>query len=205
MDDTSLDTRIFEERLSIKPAPWLTLDTWEDLQLCLRYSQAVANEKYSMETQPQQWFTVALATLQSLKFTLFEHTHKTIVYEPHLLALSDVYSGYLPPPREKGPWFKSLDENVQAALQSAGTRTFTVMNASSHLSIEMDHEGDQVPVAILFYAYCITDPIEPTRKLNLIFDHLGARFNAAGFAPLRKDLQARNREKLRAILERELD
>ena len=150
MGDTSLDTRIFEERLRIKPAPWLTLETWEDLQLCLRYSQAMANEKYSMETQPQQWFAVALATLQSLKFTLFEHTHKTIVYEPHLLALSDVYSGYLPPPREKGPWFKSLEENVQAALQSAGTHTFTVMNASSHLSIEMDHEGDKIPVAILF-------------------------------------------------------
>ena len=67
MGDTNLDTRVFEERLSIKPAPWLTLETWEDLQLCLRYSQAVANEKFSMETQPQQWFTVALATMKSMK------------------------------------------------------------------------------------------------------------------------------------------
>lgn len=205
MSDTSLDTRIFEERLRIKPAPWLTLETWEDLQLCLRHSQALANEEYSMETQPRQWFAHALATLKSLKFTLYGHTHKTIVYEPHLLALSDVYSGFLPPPRAKGPWFKSLEENIQNALQSAGARTFTVMNASSHLSIEMDHEGDQVPVAILFYIYCVTDPDEPTRKLNLIFHHLGARFNAEGFAPLRKGLQATNREKLRAILERELE
>ncbi|GAB1614668.1 hypothetical protein HU764_027090 [Pseudomonas sp. SWRI100] len=205
MSDASLDTRIFEERLRIKPAPWLTLETWEDLQLCLRYSQAMANEKYSMETQPEQWFTVVIATLQTLQFTVFEHTHKAIAYEPHLLALSDVYSGYLPPLRAKGPWFKSLEANVKAALQSAGRHTFNVMNASSHLSIEMDHEGDKIPVAILFFAYCVTDPAQPTRKLNLVFDHLGARFNPGDFAPLRKDLQARNREKLLAILKRELE
>ncbi|GLH30988.1 hypothetical protein BR1R5_03740 [Pseudomonas sp. BR1R-5] len=205
MSDASLDTRIFEERLNIKPAPWLTLETWEDLQLCLRYSQAVANEKYSMETQPEQWFTVVIATLQSLKFTLFEHTHQAISYEPHLHALSDVYSGYIPPLREKGPWFKSVEENVKAAMQSAGMHTFNVMNASSHLSIEMDHEGDEIPVAILFYVYCKTDPVEPTQKLNLIFDHLGARFNLGEFAPLRKDLQARNREKLLAVLKRKLE
>lgn len=205
MSDKSLDTRIFEERLSIKPAPWLTLETWEDLQLCLRYSQAMANEKYSMETQPEQWFKVVIATLRSLKFSVIEHTQKAIAYEPHLHALSDVYSGYLPPLREKGPWFKSLEENVKAAMQSAGLHTFNVMNASSHLSIEMDHDGEQVPVAILFYVYCITDPVAPTQKLNLIFDHLGARFNPGAFAPLRKGLQVRNSEKLLALLKRELE
>ncbi|WP_060512229.1 hypothetical protein [Pseudomonas sp. NBRC 111124] len=204
MNDTGLGTRIFEERLRIKPAPWLSLETWEDLQLCLRYSQAIANEKYSMETQPEQWFAVVLTALQSLKFSLLGHTHQKIDYEPHLHALSDVYSGYLPPLREKGPWFKSLEENVQAALQSSGKHTFAVMNASSHLSIEMDHEGDEVPVAILFYVYCVTAPEAPTQKLNLVFDHLGARFNSDAFAPLREDLQARNREKLREILKREL-
>lgn len=205
MDATHLDTRIFEQRLNIKPAPWLTLETWEDLQLCLRYSQAIANESYSMETQPAPWFSVVLATLRSLHFTLLEHTHKKIVYEPHLLALSDVYNGYIPPPRDKGPWFKSMEKNVQAAVNSAGMRTVSVMNASSHLSIEMDHEGDAIPVGILFYVYCITDPDEPTKKLNLIFDHLGARFNPVAFAPLRTELQSRNREKLRAILKRELE
>lgn len=203
MGDTNMDTRIFEEALRIKPAPWLTLDTWEDLQLCLRYSQAMSNEKYSMETQPEQWFAVVLATLQSLKFSLFEHTHKSIVYDPHREALSDVYNGYLPPPREKGPWFKGLDNKYQAAA-SDDAYTIKVMNVSSHLSIEMDCEDDKIPVVILFYVYCITDPVEPTKKLNLVFDHLGARFNPSAFALLRKDLEARNREKLIEILNREL-
>lgn len=205
MSDTSLDTRIFDERLTVKPAPWLTLETWEDLQLCLRYSQAMANDEYSMETQPEQWLAVVLATLKSLKFTVFEHTHKAIAYEPHLLALSDVYRGYLPPLRDKGPWFQRLEENVKAALQSAGKHTFNVMNASSHLSIEMDHEGDSIPVAILFFVYCVTDPAEPAQRLNLVFDHLGARFNAREFAPLRNHLQARNRENLIAILNRDFN
>lgn len=203
MGDRSLDTRIFEERLRIKPAPWLTRETWEDLQLCLRYSQAISNKKYSMETQAEQWFAVVLATLQSLRFTLFEHTHKTIVYDPHRDALSDVYSGYIPPPREKGPWFKNLEENFQAAA-SAGAYTIKVMNVSSHLSIEMDCEDDKIPVVILFYVYCITDPVEPTSKLNLVFNHLGARFNPSAFALLRKDLEASNRETLIDILKHDL-
>ena len=50
MGDTNLDTRVFEERLSIKPAPWLTLETWEDLQLCLRYSQAVSYTHLTLPT-----------------------------------------------------------------------------------------------------------------------------------------------------------
>lgn len=203
MDDTRLDTRVFEERLRIKPAPWLTLETWEDLQLCLRYSQAVSNKKHSMETQPEQWFSVVLATLQSLGFTLFEHTHKALVYDPHREALSDVYNGYLPPPRERGPWFKSLEEKIKTAT-AEGTYTLSVMNVSSHLSIEMDCEVDKIPVVILFYVYCITDPVEPTRKLNLVFDHLGARFNSAAFALLRNGLETRIREKLVESLKREL-
>lgn len=194
------NTRVFEQRLMIRATPWLARETWEDLQLCLRYTLGIANQRYSMETQPQQWFGEVLATLNTLHFTVLEHTHRTQVYAAHRDALKDVYEGYLPPPRAQGPWFKDAETALERTAQSAGCYNFRMMNASSCLSIELDCEADNVPVAILFYVYCVTDPGEPATKLNLVFDHLGARFDPQAFASLRAKLEAYTREQLLAYL-----
>lgn len=198
---STISTRLFPKRLTIKATPWLPRETWEDLQLCLRYTLAIANNSYSMETQPEQWFGETLATLQTLHFTFMEHTHKTLVYAPHRDALTDVFDGFLPPPRAQGPWFKSMEAALERSAQSGDSYNVQMMNASSHLSIELDREDDHVPVAILFYVYCVTDPAAPATQLNLVFDHLGARFNATAFPTVRDKLEAYNREQLLAYLD----
>ncbi|WP_054903403.1 hypothetical protein [Pseudomonas sp. NBRC 111131] len=203
-DTTTLSPQLFDVPLKVAPAPWLTVDTFEDLQLCMRYALQKASDRYSMETAAQAWFGVVLESLGFLRFTLYEHTKRTLTYESSRAALKDVYDGFLPPPREQGPFFRAVDEANTAPGSDPGLRNISVFNASSHLSIVMDCEDDNVPVAILFFVHCVTDPIAPTKRLNLMFDHLGARFDSVGFSLLRAQVESEHREKLIAVLKKEL-
>ena len=193
------------DRLRLKPAPWLTRDLWEDLQLCLRWSLAAAHAACSMETQPQAWFSALLGALRRLHFDLVEHTHKRLPYPAHRAALADVYQGYLPPPRELGPWYASLGDGLGQASGPGGPVLRALNNTSSHLSIELEREEDGSLVAVLFYVYCSNAPLAPTRQLNLVFDHLGARFDAQAFAALRPGLEAEVRADLQHSLRAALD
>lgn len=202
---TSLtDTQLFTGPLGVRISHSIAVGAFEDLQLCLRYALASTNSSACRERQPEQWFATFLRALQSLRFSLFEHTHEQIVYDAHRHIISDVYNGHLPPPRERGPWFGQLEHLLKQASVPDSQYKIRVHTCSSHLCIDFDCEEDGVPVAILFHIYCTNDPAAPAGKVNLVFNHLGARASPTYLAGVRESLQMTIHRQLQAALTSEL-